>query len=227
MVGRRNMKQRTALVAEIADAILRTQSPFITRVGVDGVDGAGKTRFADELAETLETRGAKVIRASVDGFHNPREVRYRRGRLSPEGFYRDSYDYTTLKRVLLYPLSPGGSGRYSRAVFNHRTDSPVAAYLQVAKAGEILIFDGIFLHRPELREYWDLSVFLDVCFARSIPRLGERDGGTTDPGAPKNRRYVEGQQLYMRECSPSEAATVVVDNNDLSEPRIVRWHVDV
>jgi uridine kinase len=217
------MAQRAALIVEIANEILRVQSPFVTRVGVDGVDGAGKTRFADDLARTLETLGAKVIRASVDGFHNPREMRYRRGRLSPEGFYLNSYDYANLKRVLLDPLSPGGCGRYSTAVFDHRSNLPVAAHLVQANAGEVLIFDGIFLHRPQLREYWDLSIFLEVCFATSIARLGARDSGPTDPDAPQNRRYVEGQHLYMQECSPSEAATVVIDNNNLSEPRILRW----
>jgi len=225
--GRKNMEQRTALIAELADAVLGIGSFFVTRVAVDGVDGAGKTRFADELALALEARYVQVIRASVDGFHNPRAVRYRRGRLSPEGFYRDSYDYTSLRRMLLDPLSPGGSGRYVHAVFNHKTDSPIAAYPQEAEAGEVLIFDGIFLHRSELRQYWDLSIFLEVRFDRSVARLGARDGGPTCPNALENRRYVEGQQRYLRECSPCEAATVVVDNNELSEPRIVRWNGDV
>jgi len=66
--------------------------PDVLRVGIDGVDGAGKTTFADELAAALAPFGRPVIRAGVDGFHHPRAVRYRRGRESPEGFFRDSYD---------------------------------------------------------------------------------------------------------------------------------------
>jgi uridine kinase len=62
----------------------------IFRVAVDGVDGVGKTTFADKLSSAIERIGRPVIRASVDGFHNPRELRYRRGRASPEGFYLDS-----------------------------------------------------------------------------------------------------------------------------------------
>lgn len=53
------------------------------RIGIDGVDGAGKTIFADELAEVLRAAGQKVVRVSIDGFHNPREVRYVRGRSFP------------------------------------------------------------------------------------------------------------------------------------------------
>jgi uridine kinase len=63
------------------------------------------------LGNALDRLGVPVIRASVDGFHHPREIRYRLGRDSPEGFYRDSYDLDALQRELLDPLSPGGSRR--------------------------------------------------------------------------------------------------------------------
>ncbi len=220
------MEHSAALIAEIAQAILGAQGPGVMRVGIDGVDGAGKTRFADGLAQALQARGAQVIRAGVDGFHHPKAVRYRQGRWSPEGFYRDSYDYACLKQVLLDPLSPGGSGGYRCAAFDHQADAPVAAEPQTAQTGEILVFDGIFLHRPELRAYWDFSVFLAVRFAQSIPRLGARDGGPTDPAARENRRYVEGQQRYLRECAPAQTATVVIDNNDWSRPHILGWNAD-
>ena len=60
-------------------------------VGIDGPDVAGKTTLADVLATALATALAgalpgEVHRASVDDFARPPEERYRRGRLSPEGF---------------------------------------------------------------------------------------------------------------------------------------------
>lgn len=75
------------------------------------MDGAGKTVFADELAAVLESRRLAVIRASVDGFHNPSSIRYGRGRSSPDGFYRDSYDYDALRTFLLDPLAVHGDRR--------------------------------------------------------------------------------------------------------------------
>ena len=47
-------------------------------VAVDGVDGAGKTTFCDELASVLRAQGRAVVRASVDDFHHPRAIRWRR-----------------------------------------------------------------------------------------------------------------------------------------------------
>jgi uridine kinase len=202
---------------------LLSQTPLdrVVRVAIDGVDGSGKTYLADELAQLLKASGRTTIRASVDGFHNPKAVRYRRGRDSPEGFFVDSYDYAGLKAVLLDPLSPGGSGRYRVAIFDHRSDSPIQAPERTAVFGEILLFDGIFLHRPELRGYWDYSIFLQVAFSVSIPRCTQRGDGSADPAAPENQRYIRGQELYLRSCRPTSFATFVVNNDDLDSPYIV------
>ncbi len=178
--------------------------------------------FADELAKVLRAEHRTVIRAGVDGFHNPKAVRYRRGRRSPEGYFEDSYDYAALRAALLDPLGPGGTGRYRTAIFDHRTDMPVPTPELQALPGSILVFDGIFLHRPELRATWDFSIFLDAAFAVSVARCARRDGTSPDPAAAANRRYVEGQQLYLRACNPRARATVTIDNDDLSAPFIVQ-----
>ena len=215
------MPRRQEVLDTVARALSRPIAAGVTRVAIDGVDGAGKTHFADELAGVLGASGRSVIRASVDGFHNPRSIRYRLGRDSPEGFFEDSYDYAQLKAVLLDPLSPGGSGRYRAAVFDHRSDSPVSAPTRVASPGDILVLDGIFLHRPELRAYWDYSIFLEVAFAVSIPRGAQRGEGSPDPEAASNQRYVRGQELYLRSCEPARFATVTINNDDLLAPYIV------
>jgi uridine kinase len=193
----------------------------MARVAIDGVDGAGKTTFADELGTLVATKGRPVIRASVDGFHNPKAVRYRRGRHSPEGFFEDSYNYSGLKQYLLDPLSPGGSRLYRRAIFDHVTDDIVPANDLEALPSSILLIDGIFLHRPELLTYWDASVFLRTDFAVSVARCASRDGSSPDPAALSNQRYVEGQRLYLLNCQPEEKATIVIDYNDLSAPSLV------
>jgi len=185
------------------------------------VDGVGKTRVADELVEAVSAHGRPVIRASIDGFHNPRSVRYGLGRSSPEGYFLDSFNYSALTAVLLAPLGPGGSRLYRRAIFDYRIDAELETPFETAGPDAILLFDGVFLHRPELLSYWDLSLFLDAPFEVTIPRAAERDGSSPDVNAPENRRYVEGQQLYLRTCEPRRAATLVIDNQDLASPEII------
>lgn len=215
---------RAEILREVAARILELPATRIARVAIDGVDGVGKTVFADELAADLAPSRRPIIRASLDGFHNPRAVRYQRGRGSPEGFYRDSYDYAALRACLLDPLGPAGSGAYRTAVFDHVTDSAVEAETHRAAPNSILILDGIFLHRPELRGSWDLSVFLSASFAVTIPRGAARGPGfgSPDPRAESNRRYVQGQRIYLRQERPEERADILIDNSDLAAPRVLR-----
>jgi uridine kinase len=217
----------TPLIEEIVGFIRYHAPGSILRIGVDGVDGVGKTVFADMLAQTIRSQGRPVIRASVDGFHNTREIRYRRGKTSPAGFYLDSYNYGELRKVLLDPLGPGGSGVYCPAIFDHSANSPVPAHWSVADPGAVLVFDGIFLHRPELRNAWSLSIFLDAPFDITIPRgAGRGPGwGSADVQAPSNRRYIEGQRLYLRENEPQRRANIVIDYSDMANPVVTgrRW----
>lgn len=212
------MAGRGELIADIATEICGLRPDGRLAVAVDGVDGAGKTVFADELAAELEILDQEVIRAGVDGFHNPRGVRYQQGRGSPDGYFEDSYNYDALRAELLDPLRPGGSGRFRRAVFDHRTNRSVHREREQAGETAILVFDGIFLHRAELCGYWDHSVFLRVDLAEAAARCARRDGGSPDPAAPENARYVLGQQRYLLECDPERHATLIVDNNDPADP---------
>lgn len=218
---------RKALLDRLAATIAALHPDRRIRVAIDGVDGVGKTMLADALAPMVTAKGREVIRASVDGFHNPRAGRYARGRYSPDGFFLDSYDYAAFREKLLDPLGPEGSGNYIPRHFDHRTDQQVAASPQQAPPTAALIVDGIFLHRAELRACWDLSVFLHVDFAVSMARNATREGtpDAADPQTPSYRRYVGGQQRYLAECAPQELANIVADYNDLASPKIIKWRI--
>ena len=214
------MMDRAALLEVLAAKIADLKRPHPVRVAIDGVDGVGKTTLADELVSPLQRCGLPVIRASIDGFHNPRSLRYRLGKASPEGYFLDSFDYQALITHLLGALGPGGTLRYRTAVFDYRTDSAVSAPIEIAPPDAILLFDGIFLHRQELLPYWDFSVFLDAPFTATVQRVARRDGGSPEPNAPENLRYVEGQTLYLQRCDPKRVATLVINNENPTSPYI-------
>jgi uridine kinase len=214
-----------SLLLRLASAIVDLRPNRIVRIAIDGVDGAGKTMLADALAALVGNKGRPAIRASVDDFHNPRAVRYARGKYSPDGFYLDSYDYDAFRKLLLDPLGPDGTGRYVARRFDHRTDRLVEDAARQAPPSAALIVDGIFLHRPELRSYWDLSIFLKVDFDISVPRGAARDQmpDAIDPASPPYQRYVGGQKLYLDACEPERRADIVIDYNDLRRPKMVKW----
>jgi len=82
--------KRTDAISQLAGLIAAVRLERPVRVGIDGVDCSGKTMLADELIEPLQSHDREVIRASIDGFHNAREMRHRQGRGSPRGYYEDS-----------------------------------------------------------------------------------------------------------------------------------------
>ncbi|UPL14496.1 nucleoside/nucleotide kinase family protein [Microbacterium galbinum] len=212
---------RSTFLRELADAVpLPSPTGPSILVGIDGVDGAGKTVLADQLAGALRDR-TRVERISIDGFHRVRAERYRRGRHSAEGFWRDSYDYAAFHREVVRPFL-ADEGTFLRATHDVDTDDLLDGPREAVVAGSLVIVDGIFLHRPELRDAWDFTIFLDVPFRESARRMATRDGLPADPAAPENARYVGGQRIYLEQCDPRGAADLVVDYGDLSRPSIRR-----
>lgn len=194
-------------------------------VGVDGVDGAGKTIFARKLLEALNLKidSSYTRLISVDDFHNVREVRYRQGKDSPIGFFEDSFDYESLKKRVLTPIRDSHGGSVSIIPLSHdlntdRLITPEQVHLQPSS---VVIVEGIFLHRNEIREYFDFTIFLDVPFSESIRRMSQRDGSDPDHNHPTVNRYVQGQRIYFERCAPYSRASVVVDNSDLERPRVI------
>lgn len=225
-----SLEPREHLLAQLGERILKIKLNHPTRVAIDGVDGSGKTFLADELAEKLGASGRQIIRVSIDKFHNPRSIRYQKGRNSPEGYYADSFNNVLVVENVLLPLGPNGDRKFKSAAFDYKTDAEVAVPVEEAERDAILLMDGIFLQRPELASYWDLKVFLDVDFEYTVARAVKRDGwylGSEDETRKiYDERYVPGQQLYFKEADPRTTADIVIDNTDFKNPRFVKDAAD-
>ncbi len=221
------MNVRQQVLEQLVDLITAVEKRHPTRVAIDGVDAAGKTFLADELVPLVEGRGRSVIRASIDGFHNRREIRYRQGADSPQGYYQDSFNYAALLHELLLPLGPAGNRKFRPKVFDYRIEQPITKPQRAAPLDAILLFDGVFLLRPELFEHWDMRIFVEVGFDVSVPRAAERDlrnglGDSMEAIITRyQQRYVPGQRLYFDEAQPKQHADVILDNNKIQSPTII------
>lgn len=186
----------------IADEFLHNYAKGRTLIAVEGAQGAASSTFADALSVRLARGGHSVFRASVGSFHKPRAQRYARGADSAEGYYRDSFDYELLRRVLVEPFTLGGSAGFVRAAYDVARDIPVTMAWQTGPQDATLVMDGQFLSRPELRGLWNFSVWLDgEVEVADDPRI---------PGA---------FALYVADADPRNRATAIVDNSDPEHPR--------
>lgn len=219
---------RSHAIDRVAYEIAAIHLNHPVRVGVDGVDCSGKTMLADELAGSLQMYDREVIRASIDGFHNPKEVRVRQGGASPRGYYEDSFDLQAIQEALLVPLGPSGALKYQVARFAFRSDAQVDSPWRAAQADAILVFEGVFLHRPELVSHFDFTIFVDASFDVTLQRALVRDrdlfGNADNTKRRYRERYIPGQKLYLEECNPHSKADLVFKNNDIDRPEIIWRH---
>jgi uridine kinase len=147
----------------------------VTRIAVDGIDGAGKSTFAARLGELLQ---ARVV--AVDDFLRPEDERYRRGRDSPEGYYRDSFDYDAFRRAVL----DGPTPVVAEGVFLQRPE-----------------LDDLW----DLRIWLDVA--WETALERA---LGRDAAWMADARDRYERRYHAGQRLYLAEVDPRGHADIVV-----------------
>jgi uridine kinase len=217
---------REKIYIQIAKNIDFIDVKHLKRVAIDGITASGKSTFAQGLVEHLRAIGKSVIYTTLDGFHNPKEKRYRLGRKSPEGYYRDAYNYYMIKEKLLKPLGPNGNLEYYTKVFDLENDCLAKTSSNIANQDDILIVDGSFSLRPELIDHWELKIYLEVDFDEAQRRSGIRDKelfGSSEAAIETTKsRYHEAHKIHNAESRPKDKANYVIDNNLPEKPKLLK-----
>lgn len=214
---------RQLVLVDLLAMLLAVRPGARAAIAVDGPDGVGKTRLVGELVALAPlVAGRPVHTVSVDGFHRPRAQRYARGRTG-ETFYADSFDYDALRAHVLRPFREGRA--IVPAVWDVETDRPVHAEPVELAEDTLLLVEGIFLRRPELRGEWDATCLVTAPAEVTVPRGNarfpdRRQPGDDDPAHHANTRYVEGQRLYRLQARTWQP-TWIVDNTDLQRPELL------
>lgn len=218
---------RQLVLVDLLGLIMATRPAERAVVAIDGVDGVGKSHLAAELLALADRlAGRELLSVSMDGFHHVGDVRYAQC-LTSQTYYRDAFDYGAFEQHVLTPFRSGRE--IVPAVHDVASDESILPDAIEAAEDAVLLIDGVFLHRPELTALWDASLFVHAPFEISVPRgngrLTTRQPGDNDPEHAANARYVQAQQFYL-EQAPSQQATWVLDNSNLSQPTL-NWGTEV
>lgn len=217
---------RSALIRELAWRI-SALAPGRLRVAIDGMTSAGKTSFGHELAAAIRERGRPTLRASLDDFKKPwreaRELGY--DRVSGPGYYRNAYDFTSARELLLGPAGAAGSGNVVLCGHDPLTGADHRGTVVAAPGDAVLIVDSVFAFRPEYNDCWEYRIWLevaaDLALERGIARDAAMEGGIEAAARLHRDRYHVAELLYISEVDPVSKADVVVDNSDFARPRMV------
>ncbi|AJT61805.2 nucleoside/nucleotide kinase family protein [Streptomyces chattanoogensis] len=213
--------ERSVLVERVAKRILSVGGGRLL-VGIDGLTASGKTSFGHELAGWIHSAGRPVLRATLDDFKKPWKDRHLYDRESGEGYYRNAYDYDAVKRLLLDPCRSQGEVSCALCSIDPLTQRDHSAVTTPVAPDAVLIVDGVFAFRPEINEYWDFRIWLDVDGELSVQRGADRDqdwAGSEAESIHRNR-YLVAERIYLKEVEPLKTMDVIIDNSVFSSPRI-------
>lgn len=214
---------REELLVQLLTRILSLPDDRPRAVAVTGMTCSGKTTLATELGEVISGSGRPVVAVAYDDFHQPRERRYRQGRLSPEGYLDDAFDPAALRRLVLDPAA-AGAAEVTVASYDLAADEPVSPPPVPVGPGSVLLVEGSFLLVPELADAWDLAVLVLADPGRVVERALVRDA---DLGTPEQvrelylRRYLAAEALHQERDGTWSRADVVVDLTDPMAPRLL------
>jgi uridine kinase len=186
-------------------------------IGINGIDGAGKTTFAKALEKYLKSDNYQTQAIHLDDFHNPRAVRYS-GKDQPDNYYKRSFNINLIIEKLLAPIQQKARKSTRLTLLDVNSDKYDIAKDYSINRDTIVIFEGVFLFRKELAPYIDYKIFLDIPLEESKKRAKERD-------APEivnkyDVKYLPAQVKYLEEYPPPRTADVIIDNTDREYPRL-------
>jgi uridine kinase len=137
-----------------------------TLVAIDGMGGAGKSTLAAQLLDAIDDSGV----VSVDDFYRPMAASERAG-LRPEGGYDRYFDWRRLRDSVLGPIRFGLCAQYRR--YDWATDR-LAEWRKV-EAGRVVIVEGVYSTRPELRSCFGVTVYVVTPREQRLERMSRRD----------------------------------------------------
>lgn len=192
-------------------------------VGVGGLDGSGKSRFAARLVEELHRQQTPAVLMHVDDFRRPVDWKDGDGVSEADRYYRDYYDLALLDACLQRFL--GGADavvvpRWDPAREQLHGTTPISF-------GEapVLVVEGVFLRRvPTLAA--GLGLWLRTTVTEAVRRVIERDTGRgralSEVRRRLDQRYLPSHERYIAEHDPEGNAQIVVENECFDAPRVDR-----
>lgn len=218
---------RSELLDHLAKEVTRLHTNEPTLVAIDGRSAAGKTTLADELAARVSEQGRPTLRSSIDDFHPPgHKYRSSQRRYTPMSYYAEGYDYTAFRQCVLEPLRQGGSRRCRLALWDSFNDLPFPEQWVDVPSDAIVIVDGAFLLRSDLRHYWDNTIWLQIDWQTMLERAAQRDVawvGDADVVLDRYRTFwIPMHELYEADANPMALVNIIVDNQYPETPYLIK-----
>ena len=163
-------------------------------VAIDGGVGAGKSHLAKGIREKLPN--ISILRTD-HFFCPPTDFRVHP---DPEMEYRRYFPWTRMRDEALLPLLRGEAARYQR--YDWETDR-LNQWI-VVKSNPIILVEGVFSSRPELRAFTDLAIFVDTPREERLRRMRARGHLARDPENNWLLPWMAVEDWYLSTVRPTK-----------------------
>lgn len=157
--------------------------PFL--MVLDGPGGSGKSTLAHDLAKSFKGSVAVV---QGDDFYADLDYDYRAS-LDAEAGYREYFDWQRLRNQVFAPARVGATIKYQRYDWDNEGMGDWVTLPDV----DLLIVEGVYSSRPELRDLADLVVWVTTSEEERVRRQIER-GENEDIWI---RRWMAAENFYL------------------------------
>ncbi|MBQ8175550.1 MAG: uridine kinase [Oscillospiraceae bacterium] len=200
---------QTTRITEQIKSLLKPDRTLI--IGIDGLGGAGKSTVSEAVYGQLCRDGYNVTLLHIDDFIHPRSVRYNNSIAEWECYYNIQWRYDYLVDEVIQPIK---SGVFKGAIelYDKGNDTYYLSNADIS-VGSIIIIEGVFLQREELRDLFDFMIYIDISESVRLERVLERDGYIGNKGQIKakyDNRYFPAERYYVEKCLPAMNADYVI-----------------
>ncbi len=197
------MEQYELISGIIADQYKKhpLDRPFI--VAIDGLSGAGKTTFANEIENRLD----HTLVIHIDDHIVERKKRYDTGFEQWYEYYQLQWDPVYLEEQL-YQKIHQNAAQLCLPFYDKDRDMCVMKTINLS-SDQIIIIEGVFLLREEWKRYYDNIIFLDCPKETRYERVLRRDayiGDVAERLKKYQERYWLAEEYYLKKQAPFEMA---------------------
>ena len=183
-----------------ADALIETRKRKGARlfVAIDGGAGAGKSMLARGIQEL---RGAVSILRTDDFFRPLNE--YRIANLTVEELYELYFQWQRMRDEALMPLRRGETANYQ----SYDWSADRLLQWETIDPAEIVLVEGVYSSRPELRPMLDATIFVDAPRAERLRRIRTR---TPNEMGDWITPWMAAEDWYLNQIRPQDTADLLM-----------------
>ena len=183
-------------------------------VGLSGIDGSGKGFLAGQIEARLAQHAVAAAILNVDGWLNLPEKRFSQS-APAENFYENAIRFDEFFSQLVMPLRNGRSV-HLEADFAEETGNQYRKHTYDFKNVGVIVVEGIFLFKPQYRQFFDLAIWIDCSFPTALARAVARAQEGLSPAntiAAYETIYFPAQTIHLSKDRPRENADLIFEND--------------